>query len=140
MAEKSQNRVAYSPLEFAELFGKSQTWGYRQIYAGKVVTITQHGRILIPAKEVERILGNAGIYNGPDEKKPPKAKKAAMTPQQVSIWERYVKMRRVPASSPSSGEEPKSSAAVSKKKKRPVSTRIGASWSGKPKKTQGAEG
>lgn len=36
---------AYSPSEFAELFGKSQTWGYRQIYAGKVNAITEHGRV-----------------------------------------------------------------------------------------------
>jgi hypothetical protein len=57
-------RVAFSPGEFAALFGKSQTWGYRQIYGGKVKTITEHGRILIPAKEVERILGTAGVYNG----------------------------------------------------------------------------
>jgi hypothetical protein len=57
-------RVAFSPGEFAALFGKSQTWGYRQIYGGKVKTITAHGRILIPAKEVERILGTAGVYNG----------------------------------------------------------------------------
>ena len=57
-------RVAYSPGEFAVMFGKSQTWGYRQIYAGKVKTITEHGRILIPAAEVERILAEAGIYNG----------------------------------------------------------------------------
>ena len=60
MPEPSK-RVAYSPAEFAALFGKSQTWGYRQIYAGKVKTITQHGRILIPAAVVERILGEAGI-------------------------------------------------------------------------------
>ena len=60
----SQKRVAFSPAEFAALFGKSQTWGYRQIYAGKVRTITRHGRILIPAADVERILGEAEIYNG----------------------------------------------------------------------------
>ncbi|MEQ1852204.1 MAG: hypothetical protein ABMA01_11500 [Chthoniobacteraceae bacterium] len=60
----SPKRVAFSPAEFAALFGKSQTWGYRQIYAGKVTTITQHGRILIPAADVERILAEAGIYTG----------------------------------------------------------------------------
>ena len=60
----ANDRVAFSPGEFAALFGKSQTWGYRQIYAGKVKTITEHGRILIPAKEVERILGSADTYDG----------------------------------------------------------------------------
>jgi hypothetical protein len=28
------NRIAYSPGEFAALFGKHQTWGYRQLYKG----------------------------------------------------------------------------------------------------------
>jgi hypothetical protein len=65
---KNAERVALSPKEFAALFGKSQTWGYRQIYAGKVKTITEYGRILIPAAEVERILGEAGIYDGPKVK------------------------------------------------------------------------
>ena len=60
----SLQRVAFSPREFAALFGKELTWGYRQLYAGKVKSITEHGRILIPAKEVERILGTAGVYNG----------------------------------------------------------------------------
>jgi hypothetical protein len=63
-AKESPQRVAFSPGEFAALFGKSQTWGYRQLYAGKVKAITEHGRILIPAAEVERILGTAGTYNG----------------------------------------------------------------------------
>ena len=63
MTEPTINRVAYSPGEFAKLFGKSQTWGYREIYRGNVKAITDHGRILIPAKEVERILESAGIYN-----------------------------------------------------------------------------
>jgi hypothetical protein len=53
--------VALSPREFAALFGKEQTWGYRQIYAGKVKTITEYGRTMIPAAEVERIVGAAAI-------------------------------------------------------------------------------
>ena len=74
MAEPTINRVAYSPGEFAKLFGKSITWGYRQIYAGKINAITEHGRILIPAKEVERILESAGIYN---RREKPKATEAS---------------------------------------------------------------
>jgi len=66
-------RVTFSPGEFAELFGKSQTWGYRQIYAGKVKAITEYGRILIPAAEVERILGSASRYEGM-KKKPARTK------------------------------------------------------------------
>lgn len=87
-------RVAYSPAEFAKLFGKSQTWGYRQIYAGKVNAITEHGRILIPAKEVERILESAGIYNGQEKPKAVEAKVKTMSPQQTSIWQRFVEMRK----------------------------------------------
>lgn len=58
------SRVAYTPKEFAALFGKSQTWGYRQIQAGKVNAIKDYGRILIPADEVERVLASAGRYLG----------------------------------------------------------------------------
>ena len=83
----ANDRVAFSPGEFAALFGKSQTWGYRQIYAGKVKTITEHGRILIPASEVERILGKAGTYDGLK----PKVKKNSKT---VDAWRRFISERR----------------------------------------------
>ena len=80
-------RVAFSPGEFAALFGKSQTWGYRQIYGGKVKTITEHGRILIPAKEVERILGTAGVYNG--------LKPKVTTPgKKLEGWRRFIADQR----------------------------------------------
>ncbi len=65
MADASeQKRVAFSPGEFAKLFGKSQTWGYRQIYSGKAKAITEFGRTLIAAAEAEAILKTAGIYDG----------------------------------------------------------------------------
>ncbi|MEO6785912.1 MAG: hypothetical protein ABI318_07235 [Chthoniobacteraceae bacterium] len=57
-------RVAYSPGEFAALFGKHQTWGYRQLYRGTVKAITQCGRILIPRSEVDRLLSSAKTYDG----------------------------------------------------------------------------
>jgi hypothetical protein len=81
------NRVAFSPGEFASLFGKSQTWGYRQIYAGKVKTVTELGRILIPAGEVERVLGKAGAYNGLK----PKVSKGG---QKLNAWRRFIAERR----------------------------------------------
>jgi len=77
------DRVAFTPKEFADMFGKSQTWGYRQIYAGKVKTITQHGHTMIPAAEVERILAEAGIYNG-------EKKRVAKTVSKAELWERVV--------------------------------------------------
>jgi hypothetical protein len=43
------NRIAYSLGEFAALFGKHQSLGYRQLYRGTVRAITQCGRIMFPA-------------------------------------------------------------------------------------------
>ena len=101
---KNSDRVAFSPGEFAALFGKQQTWGYRQIYAGKVSAITEHGRILIPAAEVERILAKAGAYNGV-KKKPVK------TVGKAELWKRFVlagkKLKRT-------GGKPKPSAALAR--------------------------
>ena len=87
-------RVAYSPGEFAELFGKSQTWGYRQIYAGKVNAITEHGRVLIPAKEVERLLKGAGIYKGRENSKAANARVEKLSLEAQSIWRRFMKLRQ----------------------------------------------
>ena len=87
MKTGDQQRVTFSPGEFATLFGKSQTWGYRQIYAGKVKTITEYGRILIPASEVDRILGTAGTYNG---LKPKVAKKSS----KLGGWRKFIEERR----------------------------------------------
>lgn len=52
-------RAAYTPKEFAALFGKSQTWGYRMIYAQRVHVITSMGNQMIPATEVSRLLADA---------------------------------------------------------------------------------
>lgn len=87
-------RVAFSPGEFATLFGKSQTWGYRQIYAGKVTAITEHGRILIPAKEVERILETAGIYDGKPKRAGGKEGAQELSGEEQSVWQRFVELRR----------------------------------------------
>ena len=57
-------RAGLSPSEFSQLFGKQKVWGYRQIYKGRVKTITDFGRILIPRSEVERILATAAPYDG----------------------------------------------------------------------------
>lgn len=61
-------RAAYTPKEFAALFGKSQTWGYRQIYSGKVTSTTEHGRTLIPAHEVDKVLQTAQRKGKPAKK------------------------------------------------------------------------
>ena len=95
----STHRVAYSPGEFAELFGKSQTWGYRQIYAGKVKAITEHGRILIPATEVERLLESAGIYQG-RVKSTEKGKLKKLSSTELSLWQKFVKERQLEGGAP----------------------------------------
>ena len=89
------NRVAFSPGEFAKLFGKSQTWGYRQIYSGKVKAITEHGRILIPAAEVDAILKTAGVYDGL-KAKPAKSKAEIqkLTPRLQNAWQSFLAVRR----------------------------------------------
>jgi hypothetical protein len=95
-AKAPLERVAFSPGEFAALFGKQQTWGYRQLYAGKVKGITEHGRILIPASEVERILGKADRYEGL-KKKPARTKEdfRSMQPQLQSAWLAFIGKARV---------------------------------------------
>ena len=95
MKATNLDRVAFSPAEFAALFGKSQTWGYRQIYAGKVKAITEHGRILIPAAEVEKILKTAGIYDGMKSKPPTsKAEIQRLAPKLKSTWQEFLRRRR----------------------------------------------
>jgi hypothetical protein len=66
---KPTSRVAYSPKEFAELCGRHSSWAYRLLYGGKVKALTNLGRILIPASELERVLSNAAPYN-PKPRKP----------------------------------------------------------------------
>jgi hypothetical protein len=57
-------RAAFSPSEFATLFGKQTTWGYRQLYSGKVKAIQTLGRTLIPRSELERLLQTATAFVG----------------------------------------------------------------------------
>jgi hypothetical protein len=62
-------RAAYSPAEFAAACGRHPSWAYRLLYGGKVRALTDLGRILIPASELERVLSNAAPYN-PKPRKP----------------------------------------------------------------------
>jgi hypothetical protein len=56
-------RAAYSPAEFAALFGRSPTWGYRQIYAARIKPISDCGWLLIPREEVDSFLARRAEYN-----------------------------------------------------------------------------
>src|SRR5260370_30493013 len=57
------DRAAYSPAEFAALCGRSPTWAYRQIYAGRLKPLTECGRLLIPRSEVDAFLSRKSEYN-----------------------------------------------------------------------------
>ena len=67
---QSVSRVAFTPSEFAALFGRHPSWGYRQLYSGRVTAITSMGRVLIPQSELERVLGLAERYNPKPKAKP----------------------------------------------------------------------
>jgi hypothetical protein len=56
-------RVALSPAEFAALCGRSPTWCYRQIYAGRIKPISEYGRLLIPRSELDALLARKAEYN-----------------------------------------------------------------------------
>jgi helix-turn-helix protein len=64
-APKNQliTRVAYSPAEFAAACGRHPSWAYRLLYGGKIRAITELGRLLIPASELQRILSLAQPYD-----------------------------------------------------------------------------
>jgi len=55
-------RLAFTPTEFAAMFGRHATWGYRQLYAGHIKAIRGAGRILIPLIEIERFTANTAVY------------------------------------------------------------------------------
>ena len=58
------DRAAVTLNEFSALFGRQNTWGYRQMYAGRIKVLKDLGRILVPRSEVQRLMNEAGIYDG----------------------------------------------------------------------------
>lgn len=59
---ESLDKIAYSPTEFAALFGRSGTWGYRRIYCGDVTARSIAGRAMITKEEVLRFIREAPSY------------------------------------------------------------------------------
>jgi len=49
-----QDRLGLTPAEFAALFGRKPTWGYRKLYSGEIRRLQSPGRILIPVSEINR--------------------------------------------------------------------------------------
>ena len=61
--ESISHQLAFSPAEAAICCGKSASWAYRLIYAGKLrVLNAEEGRLLIPRSEIERFLSGADKY------------------------------------------------------------------------------
>lgn len=58
----SPDRLAFTPAEFAALFGKSPTWGYRQLYAGNVKRLANSDSLLVPRSEIERFISNVTAH------------------------------------------------------------------------------
>lgn len=54
MSERTSPDDPYTPAQFAQLFKKHQSWGYRRIYDGTVEVLAGSPELLIPATEVER--------------------------------------------------------------------------------------
>jgi hypothetical protein len=67
---QSTDRAAYSPAEFAATCGRHPSWAYRLLYANKIRAVRELGRILIPASELERVLGLAQPYDPKPKPKP----------------------------------------------------------------------
>jgi hypothetical protein len=57
-------RDSLSPAEFAARHGKSLTWAYRLMYAGKIRVIKGAGTIRIPVTEAERFCQDVEVYQG----------------------------------------------------------------------------
>jgi len=50
-------RKAFTLAETARFFGKHRSWCYRMVREGRIQTINGYGAKLIPAHEIDRILG-----------------------------------------------------------------------------------
>jgi hypothetical protein len=57
------DRLAFSVREFSALVGKSPTFGYRAIYAGRIKPISDAGRLMISREQIDAFLARADEYN-----------------------------------------------------------------------------
>lgn len=89
-------RLAYSPAEFAALFGKDQSWAYRKIKSNQLKAVSSFGNMMVPASEADRIL-NQAEYGATPVKMP--GKRGRGRPRKKlneSPLTRYLKQRRKP--------------------------------------------
>jgi hypothetical protein len=59
------SQVAYTLAQFAKLFGKDRSWAYRLAASGKIKTVNGYGCTLVPATEVDRLIGADTDMGGP---------------------------------------------------------------------------
>jgi excisionase family DNA binding protein len=59
--EPGARRAAYSPSEFASLFGCARSTVYAAIGRGELHSVKLGGRRLIPASEIRRLLGEVHV-------------------------------------------------------------------------------
>ncbi len=52
-------RFLLTPAEFAEIFGRSTRWVYRQIELEHIETVVKNNRCMIPCSEVGRVVGQS---------------------------------------------------------------------------------
>lgn len=64
------DKKAYTPAEFAELFGREKSWAYRLIKSSKLKVLPDLGRLLIPASELKRLETVHSRYIGGPENTP----------------------------------------------------------------------
>jgi hypothetical protein len=72
-------RLGYSAAEFAASCGRHPSWAYRLLYGGKIRALTDLGRILIPASELERVLSSAAPYDPKPRKRKPQPAESGAT-------------------------------------------------------------
>ncbi len=53
------HRTAYTIAEFSGLFGRHRSWGFRLAKEGRIKTIKGYGAAMVPAHEIDRILGTS---------------------------------------------------------------------------------
>lgn len=105
------DKPAYTPEEFASLFGHEKSWTYRMRRTGKLKAITDMGKLMIPASEAERL-----SKGGTASAKSPSVSDGAIVPAGANAteeWKTWVANKRA-------GRKPKAKSAPVKRTPRKI--------------------